>query len=160
MLGSYGVKIANYRREYIERINHDFTKVYRSIAENQDQIKMKYQSEISTESDFLDRLNHNYRIDSLVGHTSFGIHRDDFNFIFNGVGADGSASRGEVRSGILALKFIEADLILEILNHKPVILLDDVFSELDQTRQKCLIRNFQDNQVIMTSVGDGVMEIM
>lgn len=159
MLGSYGVKIAKYRREYVERINRDFTKVYHSIAENQDQIELEYQSEISTESDFLDRLNQNYQLDSLVGHTNFGIHRDDFNFIFNGVGANGSASRGEVRSGVLALKFIEADLILEILDHKPVILLDDVFSELDQTRQKCLIRNFQDNQVIMTSVGEGFMEI-
>lgn len=159
MLGSYGAKIARYRRDYIERINQDFTKVYRSIAENRDQIELEYRSEIYTESDFLEQLSQNFRLDSLTGHTNLGIHRDDFVFKFNNVVADGSASRGEVRSGILALKFIEADLLKDVLGCRPVILLDDVFSELDQTRQKCLIKNFQDDQVIITSVGDGEMVI-
>lgn len=145
--------------EYIDRINWRFTEVYHSIAENQDQIKLDYRSEINTENEFLERLNRNFQLDSMVGHTSFGVHRDDFVFNFNNALADGSASRGEVRSGVLALKFIEADLIAEILGKKPVILLDDVFSELDQTRQKCLIKNFQNNQVIITSVGDGRMVI-
>lgn len=159
MLGSYGAKIAKFRRGYIEQINQEYTKVYHSIAENSDQIRLEYQSEIGTESDFLAQLNRNFMIDSMTGHTNFGAHRDDFNFNFNGAVANGSASRGEVRSGVLALKFIEADLIYGILGKKPVILLDDVFSELDQMRQKCLVKNFQDNQVIITSVGDGEMMI-
>jgi len=53
---------------------------------------------------------------------------------------------------ILALKFIEADLIYEKLGLKPIILLDDVFSELDETRRRCLIENFKNHQVIITSV--------
>lgn len=159
MLGSYGAKIARYRRDYTEKINQDFTKVYRSIAENRDQIELEYRSEIYTESDFLERIGQNFRLDSLTGHTNLGVHRDDFVFRFNGVAADGSASRGEVRSSVLALKFIEADLLRSVLGRQPVILLDDVFSELDQTRQKCLIKNFQDNQVIITSVGDGEMTV-
>ena len=53
---------------------------------------------------------------------------------------------------VLALKFIEADLIYKKQHQKPIILLDDVFSELDPTRRRCLIKNFQDNQVIITSV--------
>lgn len=69
--------------------------------------------------------------------------------------ADGSASRGEVRSLVLALKFIEAEMVVGELGRQPVVLLDDVFSELDQTRQKCLVKNFQNNQVILTSVGEG-----
>ena len=73
--------------------------------------------------------------------------------------ADGSASRGEVRSSVLALKFIEAELLERTLGQKPVVLLDDVFSELDQARQKCLVKNFQNNQVIQTSVGDGEMVV-
>ena len=55
---------------------------------------------------------------------------------------------------ILAMKFIEADLIFQETGKKPVVLLDDVFSELDNTRQKCLVRNFKDNQVIITSVDE------
>ena len=66
--------------------------------------------------------------------------------------ADGSASRGEVRSIILALKFIEAELIWDRIGKKPLVLLDDVFSELDEMRQKCLVKNFKDNQIIITSV--------
>jgi len=159
MLSTYGAKIAQIRCDYTKQINQNFTKVYHSIAENQDYIELDYRSEITTESGFLEKLNQNFQIDAVTGHTNFGIHRDDFKFRFNDAVADGSASRGEVRSGILALKFIEADLISQISNHRPVILLDDVFSELDQSRQKCLIKNFQDNQVIITSVGDGEMAI-
>ncbi len=68
--------------------------------------------------------------------------------------ADGSASRGEVRSIILALKFIEANIIFDTTNKKPIVLLDDVFSELDNERQKRLVENFKDHQVILTSVND------
>ncbi|MBR2543612.1 DNA replication/repair protein RecF, partial [Candidatus Saccharibacteria bacterium] len=74
-------------------------------------------------------------------------------FEFNQKLADGSASRGETRSIILALKFIEAELIEKELNLKPIILLDDVFSELDQSRRDALVNNFKNNQVIITSVG-------
>ena len=73
-------------------------------------------------------------------------------FLFNGEEANGSASRGETRSMILAMKFIEAAEITTRLNKNPIILLDDVFSELDEVRRKCLVENFKDHQVIITSV--------
>ena len=114
-----------------------------------------YISEITTESDFLTKLEQSFQRDSLLGHTSFGIHHDNYDFIFNQVKANGSASRGEVRSSVLALKFIEAEMILQVLGKRPVVLLDDVFSELDDTRQQCLVKNFTDNQVILTSVASG-----
>ena len=53
---------------------------------------------------------------------------------------------------MIALKFIEADMILATVGKAPVVLLDDVFSELDETRQKALVYNFKKNQVIITSV--------
>ena len=80
------------------------------------------------------------------------MHRDDFVFYFNHKPAEGSASRGECRSIILALKFIEADLIYQKTHQKPIILLDDVFSELDETRRKFLVKNFKNHQIIITSV--------
>lgn len=159
MLVKYGAELAQQRRKWTEAVNRKFTETYRSIAENNDEVALQYESEIRTDSDFLEKLNRNFERDSLLGHTGYGVHRDTYNFIFNKVKADGSASRGEVRSSVLALKFIEAELLERTLGQKPVVLLDDVFSELDQARQKCLVKNFQNNQVILTSVGDGEMVV-
>ena len=157
LLAKYGVEIRNRRKWVIDKINKKLTKTYQTIANNKDTVDIDYESYIGDvgESEYLRLLAMDFERDRLTGHTNFGIHRDDYNFIFNGVLADGSASRGEVRSMILALKFIEAELIEEVRHKKPLVLLDDVFSELDQDRQKSLVKNFKNHQVILTSV-DGV----
>ena len=149
-----GIIIKKLREELIQEINQSLTKTYRTIAENQDQVEIKYISDFKnlTENQYLDLLEKNYEKDHFLGHTSFGVHRDDFEFIFNQKPAESTASRGETRSVILALKFIEAKIITKKLNQKPIILLDDVFSELDNKRRKCLINNFKNHQVIITSV--------
>lgn len=154
LLSRYGTNLFKYRRAFIQEINQVLTKTYRSIAKNKDEVEINYSSEVNSmsESDFLKQLEKNYEKDHILGHTSFGVHHDDYLFIFNQKLANGSASRGENRSIILSLKFIEANMIFENLHQKPIILLDDVFSELDETRRKCLVENFKDNQVIITSV--------
>lgn len=156
LLARLGTAIMNARQKYTAEINRRLTSTYHSIAENDDDIQLIYQSEVAsmTENSYLRLLEQNYQRDSYLGHTSFGVHRDDYLFRFNGNPADGSASRGETRSIILALKFIEASLIEQILNQKPLILLDDVFSELDDSRRQCLVNNFKNHQVILTSVED------
>lgn len=152
LLVKHGTELMEARRKFIQKINRRLTEVYRSIAENDDEVELEYNTEVQDESDFMRSLERNFPRDSLLGHTSYGVHHDNYEFIFNQVKADGSASRGEVRSSILALKFIEAELILEVVGKRPVVLLDDVFSELDETRQKCLVKNFQNHQIILTSV--------
>ncbi len=154
LLAKYGTKLYQYRRSLTEEINKNFNNIYHSIAENNDTVELFYKSEAENinESKYLKTLEENFKKDLILGHTSFGVHKDDFIFIFNGCEADGSASRGETRSIILALKFIEAKIIYSKLNQKPIVLLDDVFSELDEIRRKCLIKNFKDHQVIITSV--------
>lgn len=156
LLAKYGVNLSHYRKSFIQEINHELTKTYRSIAKNKDQVEINYTSEVEnlSETEYLQKLELNYEKDHILGHTSFGVHHDDYLFLFNQKTANGSASRGETRSIILALKFIEADLIYQKLHQKPIILLDDVFSELDETRRRCLIDNFKNNQVIITSVED------
>lgn len=158
LLVKHGIALAEARRKIVNQINQSFTEVYRSIAENTDKIEMVYESEVESESDFLQHLERSFARDSLLGHTSFGVHHDNYEFIFNQVKADGSASRGEVRSSVLALKFIEAQMILLTLGKRPLILLDDVFSELDEMRQKCLVKNFKENQIILTTVGGGSLQ--
>lgn len=154
LLAKNGLILSNLRSSFIEEINQFITPTYRSIAENDDEIKIQYSTDCGkiSEATFLSILEKNYEKDRLLGHTCIGIQRDNYEFIFNKKPADGSASRGETRSIILALKFIEARLINEKLNQKPIILLDDVFSELDNKRRSCLINNFKNHQVIITSV--------
>ena len=154
LLAKYGTKICQTRHHYIERINTKLTPIYHTIADNQDLVEIVYQSEAfnQSEQNYLNTLEYNFARDQILGHTSFGVHRDDYLFKFNNKPAAGSASRGETRSIILALKFIEARLIEETLNQKPLILLDDVFSELDDSRRQSLIENFKNHQVIITSV--------
>ena len=154
MLAKYGAELWGYREEMVEKINERFTEVYRSIAENEDEVKLilKKDDIVVDESEYLKKLEDTFSKDKILGYTSFGAHRDNYIFEFNDVEADGSASRGEVRSIVIALKFIEADMILKTTKKAPVVLLDDVFSELDELRQKALVYNFKKNQVIITSV--------
>ena len=152
MLSKYGSDLYNFRKNFIDEFNSKITNIYRSIAENTDEIFIDYKTEINPTQDYLKILEGTFEKDHLIGHTTFGIHRDDYIFNFNHTPADGSASRGETRSIVLALKFIEANLMFEKLNKKPLVLLDDVFSELDETRRKALVKNFKNHQVIITSV--------
>ncbi len=156
LLSKYGIDLYTLRQKFINEINTNLTNIYRSIAENNDEINITYKTNVLNSDDdkYLRTLENNFTKDTYLGHTSFGVHRDDYIFEFNNKPADGSASRGESRSIILALKFIEADLVYQKTNLKPIILLDDVFSELDDSRRKCLIKNFNNNQVIITSVED------
>lgn len=153
LLVKYGIELKCEREKYVQQIGEKLTVTYRSIADNEDEVGLNYITEVESESGFLNKLENGFERDRNLGHTSFGVHHDNYEFIFNGAKADGSASRGEVRSIVIALKFIEADMIMEKLRQVPVVLLDDVFSELDERRQKSLVKNFQKNQVILTSTG-------
>lgn len=164
LLAKYGVSISELRLAFTEEINSHLTSVYRSIADNHDTVSVTYQTELTaiqspshplpTTQQYLNILEQNFTKDHYLGHTTFGIHHDDYLFEFNHEPADGSASRGESRTIILALKFIEADLLWQKTSLRPLILLDDVFSELDTTRRASLVHNFQNHQVIITSVED------
>ncbi|MBR3256960.1 DNA replication and repair protein RecF [Candidatus Saccharibacteria bacterium] len=154
LLSRLGVDLWKSRVELVENINKKLTDIYRSIADNEDEILIRLEKDAEVdENGYFRELEGRFERDSIVGHTSFGVHRDNYKFLFNKTEADGSASRGEVRSIVIALKFIEAEMVKEVLGKSPVVLLDDVFSELDETRQKALVRNFKKNQVIITSVG-------
>ena len=153
MLARYGSEIVKWRKKIIGEVNKKVGSVYKNIANNEDNVEIKYITECGVGEDkYLRGLGSSLERDNMVGHTTFGVHKDDYKFIFNGVLADGSASRGEVRSIILAMKFIEAEILEDILQKKPLILLDDIFSELDEYRQKHLVDNFKENQIIITSV--------
>jgi len=152
-LSRYGADIVAARQELAQYIDSRITEVYQTIAPTQDIITVHYshQTPVSPQH-LLSELEQSYERDRMVGSTSVGPHRHDLIFTFNGNPASVVGSRGEIRTITLALKFIEAARIIEKTDQHPIILLDDVFSELDHTRQQRLLSEFQDHQVIMTSV--------
>ena len=151
MCANYGAKVIFWRKQNLAKINERMTEVYQNIAKNDDKCEIKYLGTECDENEYLQKLEQNFERDRILGYSSFGIHLDDYEFRFNDQKADGSASRGENRSMILALKFIEARILEQEIGKPPVVLLDDIFSELDEMRQKHLISNFKDYQMIITS---------
>ena len=151
-LSEHGSYIIEKRIAFIEQINNKLNDAYNLIAKSKDNISVHYSHTYigDIKQKLLNDLHLHQERDKLVGFTSTGPHRHDVIFHFDGSPALAVASRGEVRSIILALKFLEVDIIEQITGQKPIILLDDVFSELDELRQKSLINN-QLGQIIITT---------
>ena len=150
-LSEYGAYIIEKRIAFIEQINSRLDEVYNLIAKSKDIVSVHYSHTYISDikQKILNDLYSHSERDVLLGFTSIGPHRHDVVFQFNNSPALDIASRGEVRSIVLAIKFLEANMIEQITNFEPIILLDDVFSELDDNRQKSLLSI--KNQVVITS---------
>jgi len=151
-LSEYGAYIIEKRIAFIERINSQLNETYNLIANSKDLVSVHYSHTYigDIKQKLLNDLYSHSQKDAELGYTSTGPHRHDMIFQFNTKPALEVASRGEVRSMVLAMKFIEVDIIEQITGIKPIILLDDVFSELDEKRQKCLMDS-QKGQIVITS---------
>jgi len=152
-LSEYGAQMIDARVQLIEQLNSGLNATYNMIAQSNDTVSIHYSHTLidNTKQKLLHELELHYERDRLIGATSVGPHRHDVLFQFNTSPATAVASRGEVRTIILALKFLEVDIIQQLVGQPPVVLLDDVFSELDEMRQTHLATRFKDNQIIMTS---------
>lgn len=151
-LSDYGSYIIEKRIAFIEHINSQLNEAYNVIANSRDVVSIHYSHTYIGEikQKLLNDLHAHQERDKLLGFTSIGPHRHDVIFKLNNSPALEVASRGEVRSIVLALKFLEVDIIEQIVGQKPIILLDDVFSELDNERQRQLL--LSNNQTIISSV--------
>lgn len=154
-MSEYGAQIISMRTQIIERINREINTVYHSISQTDDQVSVHYShTQISSvKQKLINELHHSFERDKMLGYSSVGPHRHDIIFMFNDSPATSVASRGEVRSIILALKFLEVDVAQEVTGEQPIILLDDVFAELDESRQRSLAEKCRDNQMFITSTG-------
>lgn len=152
-LSEYGAQIVDKRIQIIERINQRIGEVYSSIAGVKDSVELHYSHTYisNIQQKIANDLVANLERDKLLGYTTTGPHRHDVIFNFNGSPAIAVASRGEVRSIVLALKFIEVDIAREVTGAEPIVLLDDVFAELDETRQKALAKKCDANQLFITT---------
>ncbi|HMH69779.1 MAG TPA: DNA replication and repair protein RecF [Candidatus Saccharimonadales bacterium] len=156
-LSEYGSYIITQRIHFIDELNQRLSAVYKTISHTDDVVVIHYSEKSSgnIQQKLLADLHARVEKDKILGFTSVGPHRHDVLFDFNHSPALSVASRGETRSIVLALKFLEVDIIESITNKKPIILLDDVFSELDESRQKHLTEFTRRNQMIITSATAG-----
>lgn len=154
MLAEFGAEIISKRKILIEKINLKLSEVYAEISGVCDNIEIIYLGEEFTKNAILQIMTDNFQRDKILGYTSFGPHKHDIQFNFNNSNAQNVASRGEIRSLVLSLKFIETDYLAEMTDKSPIVLLDDVFSELDESRQKLLTEHFSKYQTIITSTND------
>lgn len=152
-LAEHGAYIIEQRIAFIEQINSRLNAAYQDIAHSTDEVSVHYSHTYvgDIKQKLLSELNTHIDRDRYLGNTSIGPHRHDVVFEFNHSPALSVASRGEVRTIVLALKFLEVDIIEQLTGLKPLILLDDVFSELDLARQKSLSETIRSHQIVITT---------
>ncbi|HWP93480.1 MAG TPA: DNA replication/repair protein RecF [Thermodesulfobacteriota bacterium] len=156
-IGELGGRIVKRRINFIQKLEHEVERNYVFISGLKQEVKILYKPSFKLEGSFEEELKKElisrYRIDKIRGHTSVGPHRDLIIFTINGKDASTFASQGESKTLALSLKASEIKLIRNILRRNPVLLLDDVASELDQNRKNFLFRLLQEfsGQVFVTS---------
>jgi len=147
-------KIVSERMKLVESINELANKIYSELAHADQQVQLMYVSNCPLEqyeSKLLKRLEQNLERDCFLGYTTSGPHRDDMSVLLNGHDAQDTASRGETRTIILTLKIIELQLLAQACGQTPILLLDDVFSELDGARRQALTNFLQNYQTFITT---------
>ncbi len=152
------VDIYGYRKKFIDQVNEEIGNIYEKIAGFSDLV-IKYHSNIDYDDDkkvmisnLYDKLKKSFDKDKNYGMTFTGPHRDDFYFYLGGKNISLYGSQGQLRMAILALKLAEIGIFTKYSGDKPILLLDDIFSELDVTKKNRLIDYiFNDVQTIITT---------
>ena len=157
----FGSVVILKRLKFVDFLNEKIEKIYHSISGNKERISVEYVGKILKKSQQYDlksisemykgELFNRKKRDIFSAETTAGPHRDDLIFYLNGKNICSSASRGEFRTLLLALKLAEIEFIKECTGHRPILLLDDVFSELDRKRQKHLLKCIKGCQTIITT---------
>ena len=157
-LVSSGALLTDLRKKAVERIEKYCIHFLEGISGARERLQIHYhsflQEEISgsPEEYFLERLRKVHEQEKRLGYTLLGPHRDDLEFRLNGFDASRYASRGQLKSIAIALKFSESANLKKLKGYWPVLLIDDIFSELDEERQKAVFSFLEkEQQVILSS---------
>jgi len=151
-LVEYGNKIMTARRAFIERLGFVAAQNQHNITGGHEVLEVIYDNDVDEDS-FFTTLVKKRGTDIMRGITSAGIHRDDLEFRINGQDGRSFASQGQQRTAVLAVKLAEIEIVREEKGYPPVLLLDDVLSELDKGRQNYLMNGIKGLQTIITSTG-------
>ena len=159
-LGELGAVIARERSKLVEQLSQAVTATYKVLSGTDTMVTLRYKHyfPIETyESNLLHKLTSHLDADSARGFTTFGPHREDFEVYFNDSPAELVASRGETRTVILGLKIAELQLLTALRDTPPLLLLDDVFSELDGARRQALTKYLKNYQTFLTTTDADVV---
>ena len=148
----YGRRIINKRRQFVNELNEIITKIHSNISGGRENLTLKYEPSID-ESSFEEALLRQKNKDLKLCQTTIGPHRDDMLFSIDEIDIRKFGSQGQQRTSALSLKLSEIDLVKKSIHNTPVLLLDDVLSELDSNRQNYLLNSITDIQTIITCTG-------
>ncbi len=151
-LSDYGAKIIARRNTFIDEINEIIYGIHRSLTNGKEELIVKYEPNIQ-HNDLYDEIIKNRNRDIYLKMTTVGPHRDDICIMNKDIDLRTYGSQGQQRTAALSLKLSEIELIKRITNDVPVLLLDDVLSELDSNRQKFLLNSITNVQTVITCTG-------
>ena len=149
---SYGVKIIERRRRFIEELNEILGTIHEKLSGGKEKLIIRYEPDTAAD-DFERRLKGSLERDKKLKMTCTGPHRDDFAFIDNDIDIRKFGSQGQQRTCALSLKLSEIELVRRAIGDKPVLMLDDVLSELDSGRQNYLLGSIGGIQTFITCTG-------
>lgn len=162
ILAKEGVNVTYGRLKYFSFLKKCAGDIYSELTNNSEKLGMEYVSSVfktdSIDFDNIDGLYSKYiselerKLDAEIKlrYTLTGVHRDDIDFFINGLEARDYASQGQIRSAALALKLSEAEMIRRRNNTDPVVILDDILSELDNIRRDYVLNHIENSQVFIT----------
>lgn len=151
-LVSFGSKIIERRMLFTEQLNEIIYEIHKKLSGGKEEIKIVYEPDVEI-ADFENKLKNSQDRDIKSKMTTVGPHRDDFSFFIGDIDIRKFGSQGQQRTAALSLKLSEIELVKKITKDTPVLLLDDVLSELDSNRQNYLLNSIGNIQTIITCTG-------
>ncbi len=154
LLAEKGAKLCRQRQKYLEAIKPYAREFYDGLTHKNESFDIKYEGEKYSFDDgkelLLSDIEKSIEEDEKYLTTTVGPHRHDLDITINGISARSFGSQGQQRSAALALKLAEASFMNEFFGEQPVVLLDDVMSELDKSRQDYILNRLKGRQVFIT----------
>ncbi|MDE6363114.1 MAG: DNA replication/repair protein RecF [Lachnospiraceae bacterium] len=151
-LVSFGQKIIEQRNTFIRQLNEIIYEIHLKLSGGKEELQIVYEPDVLA-LDFEEKLQKCQERDIRLKQTSIGPHRDDFSFVVGTVDIRKFGSQGQQRTAALSLKLAEIELVKKVTKDVPLLLLDDVLSELDSNRQNYLLNSIGEIQTIITCTG-------
>lgn len=164
-----GAVISYMRHEYIQKFNSICGRLYRTISGGAEELELEYKSNVYRPEDFdkpcgdeayeqyYRKLSETAEYDIRTGSTHSGVNRDEILIKINGVSAKDYGSQGQIKSAALVMKLAQAEIFMQKSKDAPVIFLDDVMGELDESRQRFVFDMIKDMQVFITTPNENAL---
>ena len=137
---------------FTKQLNEIIYEIHKKLSGDKEELIIRYEPDVSIE-DYERSLSASQEKDIKLKQTTVGPHRDDFSFMADNIDIRKFGSQGQQRTAALSLKLSEIELVKKMIKDSPVLLLDDVLSELDSNRQNYLLNSIGDIQTIITCTG-------